>query len=392
MNALHILTSLSAGLMLAAPGYAAPARAETQNTMLVYVGTYSGSGAKGIYRLHLDLGTGALTGLELAAETAEPSFLALDPEGRFLFAVNERAQTDDSVSAFAIDRATGALTFLNAQPAGGSAPCHMVVDKKGKHVLVANYFGGNAAVLPVAADGKLGERTDLAQHEGKGPDVNRQEAPHAHSINLDAANRYAFVADLGIDKLVSYRFDAERGKLLAHEAGTATLAPGSGPRHLAFGPGQKQVYVLAELTSAVAVFDYDAEKGALKEVQSLPTLPKGFTGANTTAEVVVRPDGRFLYASNRGHDSIAIFAVDARTGRLTAAGHQPTLGKTPRNFVIDPTGAFLLAANQGSDTIAVFRIDAESGQLKAVGDPVAVPRPVCVRLLRPVPAAPAKKP
>jgi 6-phosphogluconolactonase len=349
----------------------------------VYVGTYTSGASKGIYRLDLDPKTGALTPAGEPAETVSPSFLALHPSGRFLYAVNETgdARTDPpgGVSAFAIDGKTGALTFLNRQTSGGPAPCHLWVDSQGRYVLVANYWGGNVEVLPIEADGRLGAPAQLVQHEGRGPHE-RQDGPHAHSVKLDPGETLALVGDLGLDLLVAYRFDRAQGKLTPYEAGSAKMAPGAGPRHFTFDPRGRVVYVLNELNATITALRFDAAARTLTELQTVPTLPAGFTGPNTTAEIVASPDGRFVYASNRGHDSIAIFAVDGASGKLTPAGHQSTLGKTPRNFAIDPTGRFLLAANQKSDSIVVFRIDARTGALTPVGKPVPVPTPVYIRM------------
>ncbi|MEX2099949.1 MAG: lactonase family protein, partial [Acidimicrobiia bacterium] len=352
----------------------------------LYVGTYTSGESKGIYRFHLDPATGALSPAGDPTEAVNPSFLAFHPSRRFLYAVNETgdAPKDPSgaVSAFAIDPATGGLTFLNQQPSGGPAPCHLTIDKEGRHALVANYWGATVAVLPIQADGRLGPATTVVRHEGRSVNPERQAEPHPHSINLDPANRFAFVADLGLDKLAAYRFDGKKGLLARHDPGTVGLKPGAGPRHLSFHPDGRRAYVINELDSSITRLAYDAGDGAMKAVQNVPTLPAGFQGRNITAEIAVHPDGTLLYGSNRGHDSIAIFTIDKATGALTATGHQPTGGKTPRNFAIDPTGAYLLAANQESDTIAVFRIDRASGRLAPAGRPVRVPRPVCLRMMR----------
>ena len=378
---------LAALLSAAAPLPAAPPAARMGKVML-YVGTYTSGDSKGIYRLHLDLATGALSPAGEPTETVSPSFLALHPSRKFLYAVNETGDGPDDpsggVSAFAVDPATGALTFLNRRPSEGAAPCHITIDKGGRHALVANYWGGTVAVLPIGADGRLGPATAVVRHSGRG--VKPQQAhPHPHSVNLDAANRFALVADLGIDKIVPYRFDAAAGLLERHDAGAGALPAGAGPRHLAFSPSGRQAYVIDELDSTITRMDYDAEAGALTAVQTISTLPAGHTGNNSTAEVVVHPDGKLLYGSNRGHDTIAIFTIDGKTGALTSAGHQPTGGRNPRNFAIDPTGAYLLAANQDSDSIAVFRIDRARGRLTPVGTPARVPRPVCLRMIPPAP-------
>ncbi|CAA9403060.1 MAG: 6-phosphogluconolactonase [uncultured Phycisphaerae bacterium] len=352
----------------------------------VYFGTYTGkSGSKGIYVSTLDLATGKLSPPELAGETTNPSFLAIHPSKRFLYAVGEvneiNGKKAGAVSAFAI-QPDGKLSPLNQQPSGGQGPCHVSVDKEGRNVLVANYGSGAVACLPIGADGKLAEPSATVQHEGKSVDPRRQAGPHAHSINLDPANRFAFAADLGLDKVLVYRFDAAAGKLTPNDPSAAAVAPGAGPRHFAFHPTGRFAYVINEMASTVTAFAYDAAKGTLTEVHTVPTLP-GEVKGNSTAEVVVHPSGKFVYGSNRGHDSIAGFAVDEATGKLTPIGHTPTRGKTPRNFNIDPTGTYLLAANQGTSTVAVYRIDPASGALAPVGEPTAVPAPVCVKYLQP---------
>ena len=369
-----------------APG-AGPAAAAGR-TVMVYVGTYTGgpSASKGIYRLRLDLDSGALTEAGPPTESVSPSFLALHPSGRYLYAVNETdgpPKGEGGVSAFAVDARTGALTPLNKESSRGGSPCHLALDARGRYVLVANYGGGSVAVLPVQPDGRLSPPTTFVQHEGHGADPGRQKEPHAHWVDIDKANRFALVADLGLDEVLVYKFDPAKGGLTPNQPPAARLAPGAGPRHAAFHPDGRHVYVINELQSTVTAFSYDPATGALGELQTLSTVPAGYTEPTNTAEIAVRPDGKFLYGSNRGHDSIAIFAVDAATGKLTAAGHQPTRGKKPRNFAIDPTGTWLLAANQDSDSIAVFRIDRASGALSPVGQPFSVPRPVCVLMAKP---------
>ena len=347
----------------------------------VYVGTYTGRGSKGIYAFEFNLQTGEASQPRLVAETPNPSFLAIHPSLRFLYAVNEiwGGNKEGTVSAFVI-QPDGGLQFLNQQPSKGVGPCHLTVDKTGKFVLVANYGSGSVAVLPILPDGRLGEATCAIQHEGKSVNPQRQEGPHAHSVNLDPANKFAIVADLGIDKLLVYQFDAAKGTLKPNDPPFVATAPGAGPRHVAFHPNGKFVYAINELNSTVTAYRYDAVKGTLTEIQTVSTLPQGFTGTNTTAEVQVHPSGRFLYGSNRGHDSIAIFAIDGE-GKLTFVGHQPTQGKTPRNFGIDSTGTYLLAANQDSDNLVVFRIDPQTGKLEPTGLTLEIPTPVCVKFL-----------
>jgi len=377
--------ALTLCLSMPALAFAARAVAATAQSVAVYVGTYTaGTESKGIYRFVLDLASGKLTPAGEPAATPNPSFLAFHPSGRFLYAVSETSDFEGAkagaVSAFAIDAKTGALSPLNQQSSKGSGPCHLSLDKDGKNVLVANYGGGSVAVLPVQADGRLKPSSTFLQHLGSSVNPRRQSGPHVHSVNIDPTNRFALVADLGLDKVFVYRFEAGPGELMPHDPQSFNTAPGAGPRHLAFRPGGAHAYVINEMASTVTALRWDAANGELEEIQTLSTLPPGFVGDNSTAEVVVSPDGRFLYGSNRGHDSLAIFAIDPSSGRLTPVGHQPTLGKTPRNFAIDPSGQYLLAANQNSDTLVVFKVDRASGRLTPVGTPLSVPRPVCVRM------------
>lgn len=376
---------LLASVGLARSQAPAPETAIKTGKLWVYVGTYTGRVSKGIYRFEMDLATGRLTDKALAGETANPSFLAIHPSQRFLYAVGELAnfggKKTGAVSAFAIDPKTGDLKLLNQQSSKGPGPCYLVTDRQGKHVLAANYGGGSVCVLPVGADGRLGEATAFIQHHGKGADPKRQEAPHAHSINLDAANRFAFVADLGLDKIMVYRFDGAKGTLTPNDPPAASVAPGAGPRHFAFHPDGHHAYVINEMKSTVTAFGYDPEHGVLKSLQSISTLPNGYSGNTTTAEVQVHPSGKFLYGSNRGHDSIAVFAIDPRSGELSFVAHQTHHIKTPRNFGIDPTGTYLVVANQDGNSLVVFRIDPKTGVLTPTGTEVEVPMPVCVKMM-----------
>ena len=360
---------------------------ETPETLWVYVGTYTNgkTPSQGIYLLELDLASGRLTAKAAGPNLPDPSFLAIHPSRKYLYAVNEvgkfNGKKGGGVSALAIDPTSGTLTLLNQQSSVGSGPCHLTVDRSGKNVLVANYGSGSVACLPIKADGTLSAATSFIQHEGRSADASRQKSPHAHSINLDQANRFALVADLGLDQVRVYQFDHEKGTLTPNDPPFAPVRPGSGPRHLAFDPGGHFAYVISEMANTVTVFGYDSAKGTLSEVQTVSTLPEDFRGTSYTAEVQAHPSGKFVYGSNRGHDSIAIFVVDPATGKLTAAGHQSTLGKTPRNFALDPTGHYLLAENQDSNSISVFRIDQNSGGLTQVGQPLEVPMPVCIRMI-----------
>lgn len=369
---------------------AVPDRADSAPARKIsfYIGTYTGAKSKGIYVSSLDPATGKVSPPELAAETVNPSFLAIHPNGRFLYAANETdrfaGKPSGAVSAFGIDAKTGILSFLNQQASGGGAPCYLVVDKAGKSVLVANYGGGSVAVLPVQKKGDLGEATAFLQHHGSSVNPARQESPHAHSINLDPANRFAVAADLGLDKLLVYRFTPGTGLLAPHDPPWTAVTPGSGPRHLAFHPKGRFAYVINEINCTITAFAYRPERGELQALESVSTLPPGqaMQGSFSTAEVQVHPSGKFLFGSNRGHNSIVVYAIDQKTGRLTYVENQSSQGKTPRNFGIDPGGLYLLAANQDSDNIAVFQIDANSGRLSPSGQAISVGSPVCVKFLR----------
>jgi len=350
----------------------------------VYFGTYTQgeNSGKGIYRSVLDLETGKLSDPVLAAEAQNPSFLEIHPNGKFLYAVSEGGGAG-SVGAYAIDADAGDLKFLNQQPSGGAGPCHVSIDHTGRNLLVANYGSGSAAVIPIESDGRLAEPTGSARHEGSSVNPKRQSGPHAHSINVSPDNRFAFVADLGIDKIMIYRLDAEKGTIAANTPPYAEVKPGSGPRHFAFHPDGNYAYVINELDCTMTAFAYESASGALTEIQTITTLPSGFDGSNTCAEVRVHPGGKFLYGSNRGHDSIVVYRVDLGKGTLTFVEHETADIKTPRNFNIDPTGRFCLVANQGSDSVVVFRIDRQTGALEPTGHRIAVPKPVCIRFPRP---------
>lgn len=350
----------------------------------VYFGTYTAKTSKGIYSAELDTASGTLSNLKLVAETPSPSFLAIHPSRKFLYAVNELDEVKGikggGVSAFAIDPKDGALTFLNQQSTRGAGPCHLVVDRTGKAVLVANYGGGSVAAFPLGEDGKLGEASSFIQHTGEVANKRRQGSPHGHSINLDAANTFAVAADLGLDQLLVYRFDPAKATLTPNDPPFTKLAPVSGPRHFAFHPDGHHAYVITEITCTVVALEYDPKRGVLTEIQTISTLPDGVKRGYSTAEIQVHPSGKFVYGSNRGHNSIAMFAVE-RGGKLRSLGQEPTQGRTPRNFGIDPTGTFLLAENQDSDTVVVFRIDPETGKLTATGQKLDVPMPVCAKFI-----------
>jgi 6-phosphogluconolactonase len=315
-----------------------------------------------------------LTSIGLAAETSNPSFLALSPNRRFLYAANENSL--GSVSAFAIDP-QGKLKLLDNASSLGSGPCHIALDKTGKWLFVANYNSGSVAAFRVNDEGKLGNPAAFFQHSGSSVNPQRQTGPHAHSVNVSPDNRFVLVTDLGLDRILPHRFDPAKGLVPADSVSTE-VAAGSGPRHLAFSPNSRFAYAVNEMLGTVTAFQYTAANGSLKEIQNISTLPAGFSGANSSAEIAVHPSGSFLYASNRGPDSIATFHIDPTTGMLTSAGFTPTGGKTPRNFVIDPTGRFLLAANQDSGNIVVFRVDQKTGGLSPAGIEAKVPSPVSI--------------
>jgi 6-phosphogluconolactonase len=353
--------------------------------ILVYVGTYTRGESEGIYIYRMDPETGSLEPVGKAINIMNPSFLAISPQKSHLYAVNEvqsfSGERSGAVSSFRINQETGELTLLNSKPSGGTSPCYVTVDGTGRNVLAANYSSGSLCVLPVMEDGTLGDATEIVQHEGSSVNPKRQEGPHAHSIVVDPSNRYVYAADLGIDKIMIYKFDSDKGKLTPNDQPWVSTQPGAGPRHFTFHPNEKFAYVINELDSTIVAFSYDGESGRLKPIQTVSTLPEGYEGINYPADIHVSPSGRFLYGSNRGHDSIVIYRIDEETGRLSLIGHESTRGQFPRNFAIDPTGDFLLAANQNSNNIVGFRIDQETGLLEPTGEETRVPTPVCIKFL-----------
>jgi 6-phosphogluconolactonase len=349
----------------------------------VYVGTYTVRESKGIYVYRLTNGQlQPLDGSGLAGATLNPSWVTVDPTHRFLYAVNEtqkfQGQASGAVSAFSIDQKTGKLTFLNQVVSGGTDPCFVSVDHTGRWVMVANYSSGSVSVFPVLKDGRLGPASAFIQHHGHGTNPERQEGPHCHEILASPDNRFVLVADLGLDKLFVYRLDAKRGTLTPNDPAFATVNPGSGPRHFLFDSTGHYVYLLNEVLSTLTAFAYDPARGSLRELETISALPEGFKGENTAAEIAIGHDGRFLYASNRGADTLGVFAIDPQKHTLTPVEHVPSLGKTPRGFAIDPTGRFLVAANQDSDDIFVFRIGPKTGELKPTGQKVELSSPVSI--------------
>ncbi|MGH6924672.1 MAG: lactonase family protein [Propylenella sp.] len=362
----------------------------------MYVGTYSepilfGTGqvlkgkGKGIHAFRFDDEHGALVPVGITEGVRNSSYLAFDPKRRFLYCVNEfkefEGKPSGAVSAFRVDRETGRLEFLNMKASHGTDPCHLMVDRTGRNVLVANFASGSVAVLPIAADGSLEEASCVIQHEGSSVDPKRQAGPHAHAVEIDAANRFVFAPELGLDKVMIYALDAARGMLKPNAAQPfVSVAPGAGPRQLAMHPNGRFAYLINELNSTMTAYGYDAARGRFAELQTLSTLPKNFSAQSTCAEVQIAPSGKFLYGSNRGHDSIVIYAV-GDDGMLTLVGHESTRGKIPRNFSLSPDGRFLAAANQDSDNIVMFRVDAETGRLSPTGSVAEAGTPICVRFL-----------
>jgi len=352
---------------------------------LALIGTYTGPASRGIYAFRFDDRTGALTPIGLAAETPNPSFLTASADGRFVYAVNETedfgGDKSGSVTAFSVDEGTGRLTRLNVQSTHGAAPCHLTLDRTGKFLAVANYTGGNFVVFPVKPDGSLGPSASSLTNPGSGPNRARQDGPHAHDVVFDRTNAFLLGVDLGLDKVHIYNFVAATGAVTPHAPAFATVPPGSGPRHLAWHPDGRRLFVINELLSTIASFTWAPGIGALSPVASVSTLPAGWTGENSTAEIAVHPNGRFVYGSNRGHDSVAIFSIGADS-RLTPIGHEATRGRTPRNFTIDPTGRWLVAGNQDTNTLAVFAIDAVTGKLTPTGPLADVGAPVSILFMR----------
>ncbi len=369
-----------------------------QKELLVFVGTYTdpilfGTGkilegkGEGIYMFKMDVSSGAMELISITTDVTNPSYLAFDPTRRWLYAVNElklfEGDPTGTISAFAVDAKTGALKFLNKRPTGGTDPCHLTVDKTGRFVLLSNFMSGSVSVLPVLEDGRLGAASDFIQHHGSSIDPNRQQGPHAHAVTLDESNRYAFIPDLGIDRVMVYKFDSVRGKLGSDAILQVPVKPGAGPRHIVFHPTGEWAFLINELDSTIVSFLNEGDSGKLTEIQTVSTLPSDFKGESTCADIHISPSGMFVYGSNRGHDSIVIYKIAPHSGMLSYVGHESTRGNTPRNFAIDPSGTFLLVANQDSDTIVTFRIDPLTGKLQSTGQVTHVPTPVCIKMILP---------
>lgn len=347
---------------------------------LLYVGTYSVRGSEGIYALEFDRKAGTLRQVSTAGGAKSPSFLAFHPLGGYLYAVNEGAE-GGAVSAYAIDRKTGGLTLLNQQPSVGRGPCHVSLDATGRAAFVSNYGEGTFTVLPVGKDGRLGAPTDSVRFSGSGANPRRQDKPHAHSATVSPDNRFVYVCDLGTDRIYSYEIDPAKGKVKPAATPYASVKPGSGPRHFTISPDGRFAYLAEELTSTTAVFSRNSKTGALTLLQDgVATLPADFTGQNTSADIHTDALGKFLYQSNRGHNSLAIFSIGT-DGKIRLLGQQDTMGKTPRNFLVDPKGEYVFVANQDTDTITVFKRDAKTGLLTYTGNSVGVPAPVCLKMM-----------
>lgn len=363
---------------------------------LILIGTYTepirfGTGkilegkGQGIYAFSLDPASGEMIEVGLTEDVPNPSYLALDPTRKFLYVVNEMKEFEGAAtgtaSAFSVDPSSGELRFLNRKPIHGTDPCHLTVHKTGKYVLVANFMSGSVCVLPILEDGSLGDATDVTQHRGSSIDPVRQSGPHAHAVIQDESGGYVFVPDLGLDKLMIYRFHVGSGTLEPSDPSWIEVSPGAGPRQLALHPQGKYCYLINELDSTITALEYDLSKGLMRSLQTISTLPAHCEEASTCAELQISPSGKFLYGSNRGHDSIATYAIDQKTGTLTLIGHEDTQGRTPRHFAISPGGEILVVANQDSDNLVSFKLSPFSGELLRTGHSVHVPTPVCVTFL-----------
>lgn len=380
LTTVSLICLLLFGLAACAPAPEETATVENDE-YVVYIGTYTRETSEGIYMCRFDASTGELTPVELAAKTTDPSFLTIHPDRQYLYAVNETK--DGSVTAFSIDSETAKLTELNSASAHGDLPCHLKVDDTGANLAVANYSTGNVILYPLDPERTLGEASNVIQHEGEGFRPRQQPGPLAHSTDFSPDNRFLLTCDKGLDRIYVYRFDPAESALVPNDPPFAEVEPGSGPRHFAFHPNGRFGFAINELGSTVTAFAYDAEQGALRTMQTISTLPEGYEDRNYTAEIAVHPSGRFLYGSNRGHDSIAVYSVNPDTGALELVEITPSGGQTPRSFAIDPTGAYLFAANQQSDNVVVFEIDAQTGRLTDTGKSFTVDAPVCIQFLKP---------
>lgn len=353
-----------------------------QSIYTLYAGTYTSGRSKGIYILEFDINTGSIIQKNFCTDIENPSFLVLSRNKKYLYAVSEIGNYENEKSggiyAYKIDQENHSLHFINSVSSNGAHPCHLTIDRNDKYVIAANYTGGNISVIKIDDDGSLGERTDFIQHYGKSVNKSRQEAPHTHSVNIDASNKFVVAADLGIDKLMLYKFDDVNGKLNPAEQIYLETKRGAGPRHFTFHPNGKSAFVINELDCTITALHFNPIDYLLEPIETVSTLPDDFKGENTCADIHVHPNGKFVFGSNRGHDSITVFSFDETNGKLSLIQHQSTLGRTPRNFAIDPSGKFLLAANQNSDSIIIFSIDQLTGKLSATNQKIEIPSPVCL--------------
>ena len=368
-----------AALSLSVAAIAAP-------TSVVYFGTATTGDNRGIYASEFNSETGVLSPASRVAETSNPVFVAIHPNHKWLYSLGEVPGADGKpvgiLQGYVINPANGGLTLINRRLTGGVNPCHLTIDSTGRFVLTTNYNGGFVAVYSLDAEGNLCERTALIQHSGQlGPVADRQNAPHAHSVNLDPTNRFAIVCDLGLDKVFVYHFDSSNGTLAPNTPPSVSVAPGAGPRHFAFHPNGKFAYVVNEVNSTMTAFSWDRENGILKEIQTVPLIPADYKQLDTSAEVVIHKSGKFLYASNRGYDSLRVFSIDQKTGLLTFVQDMREALKHPRNFLIDPSGKWLVCANRDANTATTYAIDPKTGALVYTGRSIDVPMAICVRFL-----------
>lgn len=351
------------------------------NKLSAYVGTYTKGDSKGIYKFTLDLETGKIEAITLASEAGNPSYLSVDKDNKHIYSI-ETTDNTAGVAAYSINSSNGELEHINSKLFEGSSRCYVSLDKNNKFLLSANYHQGEVSVFPLNSDGSLNDPSSIVKHEGSGPNKDRQEKPHAHYISLTPDEKYVCAVDLGIDKVVGYHFD--NGNLVKSDKLTLSLKPGSGPRHMVFHPNSKFAYVLTELSSEVVTLKYVASESRFEILQYISALPESFTGESTGGAIHISSDGRFLYASNRGHDSIAVFSVDDATGKLQFVDHTSTQGSHPRDFSIDPTGKYLIVANMNTNNVIPFLIDKETGKLTQANEAVTIPSPVCIKFLRSV--------
>lgn len=373
---LVVLTIVHLGIML-------NVNAKNPTKYFLYVGAYADKADEGIYVYEFDVENGGLKYVATAEGIKNPSYLAISKKKNLLFAVNETEEYNGEksgfVTSFWINPANGQLIKINEVASGGGAPCYISINKTASMAFVANYLGGNVCVIPIEQGGRLKKISSLIQHESNGPDEKRQQKAHAHFIDLDPSRKYALAVDLGIDKIISYKIDQKHEKLVHNSELNTAL--GAGPRHLAFHPNRKLAFYINELNSTITSCRYDIKTGSLAKIMTTSTLPAGFDGESFCADIHVSPDGRFLYGSNRGHNSIVVYEIDQNSGNISLISHHSVKGDWPRNFVIDPLGRFLLVANQHSNNIVVFKIDKESGMLRSNGVEIAVNKPVCLKMM-----------